>query len=207
MGGLGSGRRYHSGKNTTSDLRALDIRRLKHAGLLKPGISSGWYWSRNGVETASIRIHTEIDQIVLSYKTKNRFGEWEPKEYSVYLQQTPCNLGSHRVWFKCPGNGCGRRVAILYGGSIFACRHCHNLAYESQREKYDDRAMRRADSIRKKLGWTAGIANLAGGKPKGMHWKTYERLKAQHDAFAYRSWTGLADRLDLIKLHMKNIRY
>lgn len=205
MGGLGSGRRYHSGKKTTSDLRALDIRRLKHAGLLTTGKFSGWSWYRNDVEAASIRILAEIDRVVLSYKTKNRFGEWEPKEYSVYLERTPCHLGGHRIWFKCPGNGCGRRVAILYGGSIFACRHCHNLAYESQRETYDDRAMRRADTIRKRLSWTPGIANLAGGKPKGMHWRTYERLKAEHDAFAYTSWMGLANRLDLMKRHIKHV--
>ena len=60
---------------------------------------------------------------------------------------------------------------------MFACRHCQKCVYECQRETYDDREMRRADNIRKKLGWTAGIANLAGGKPKGMHWRTYERLK------------------------------
>lgn len=205
MGGLGSGRRYSSGKSTTSDLRALDIRRLKQAGLLAAGKSSGWYWSRNGVETASIRIQTEINRVVLSYKTKNRLGEWDYKEYSVYLERTPCHLGGRRIWFKCPGNGCGRRVAILYGGSIFACRYCHNLAYESQRETYDDRAMRRADTIRKKLSWTPGIANLAGGKPKGMHWKTYERLKAKHDAFAHKSWSSLAERIGLMKRHIKHI--
>jgi hypothetical protein len=27
--------------------------------------------------------------------------------------------------FICPAAGCGRRVAILYGGGNFACRHCY----------------------------------------------------------------------------------
>jgi len=104
MGGLGSGRRYHSGKKTTSDLRALDIRRLKHAGLLTTGKFSGWSWYRNDVEAASIRILAEIDRVVLSYKTKNRFGEWEPKEYSVYLERTPCHLNNFmRRTFKRTG--------------------------------------------------------------------------------------------------------
>jgi hypothetical protein len=31
--------------------------------------------------------------------------------------------------------GCGQRVAILYGGDIFACRHCYQLAYPSAREE------------------------------------------------------------------------
>lgn len=39
MGGILSGRRYHSGKDTTSNLRALDIRRLKQEGLLQTGKS------------------------------------------------------------------------------------------------------------------------------------------------------------------------
>ena len=89
-------------------------------------------------------------------------------------------------------------MAVLFGGSIFACRHCHDLAYDSQRETDDDRAMRRADTIRRRLGWGAGIANPEGGKPKGMHWRTFERLKAEHDAFANASWAGMAARLGLM---------
>lgn len=205
MGGFGSGRRYHGGKSTTSDFLSLDIRRLKKEGLLRPGMSSCWHWYRNGVETASIKIRSEKDRIILSYRSRSNRGDWQPMDYPVYLEWTPCNIGGRRVWFKCQRKGCGRRVAILYGGSSFYCRHCHNLVYESQRESYDDRAMRRADNIRRKLGWKAGIANPAGGKPKGMHWRTYERLKSKHDAFTYTSWTGMAERIVLMKRHLKHI--
>lgn len=44
----------------------------------------------------------------------------------------------------------------------------------SERETADDRAARRADRIRKKLGWEPGILNGDGWKPKGMHWNTAE---------------------------------
>jgi hypothetical protein len=47
MGGFGSGR-GQSGKDTTSDYRALDVRRLQRDGLLTPGRSFGWNWTRNG---------------------------------------------------------------------------------------------------------------------------------------------------------------
>ena len=40
----------------------------------------------------------------------------------------------------------GRRVAILYGSGIFACRHCDRLAYPSQHKTDDDRAGRQAFS-------------------------------------------------------------
>lgn len=197
MGGFGSGR-GRTGKDTTSDMQPLDIRRLQRDGMLTPGRSFGWRWLRNGEEVASIQMRTESDRVILNYRTRRRGGEWQQMDYPVYLEWTPCNLGGRRAWFRCPAQGCGRRVAILFGGSLFACRHCHNLAYECQRETDDDRAMRRADTIRRRLGWEAGIANPEGGKPKGMHWRTFDRLKAEYSAFANASWAGLAERLGLM---------
>ncbi|MCP4465727.1 MAG: hypothetical protein GY813_03115, partial [Halieaceae bacterium] len=85
-----------------------------------------------------------------------------------------------------------------YGGGIFACRHCRELAYPSQRETYDDRAARRADRIRDKLGWELGILNGDGWKPKGMHWSTFERLTVQHDAFVQISLGGIVQRFNML---------
>lgn len=196
MGGTGSGRHYGSGKYTTSEYRKIDIRELKKEGLLRPGKSSIWNWSRNGVRIASIEIKALLDRINLSYKIKNHNDEWEEKEYSVYLEWTECNLGGQRVWFTCPAKGCGARVAVLYGGAIFACRKCHDLAYVSQRESYSDRAMRRADKIREKMGWKPGIAYPKGVKPKGMHWRTFERLSYKYDRHALRSLDATAKWLE-----------
>jgi hypothetical protein len=67
-----------------------------------------------------------------------------------------------RAWFICPAVGCGRRVAILYGGSIFACRHCYQFAHASSREDAGDRATRRADKLRARLDWEPGILNGRG---------------------------------------------
>lgn len=69
---------------------------------------------------------------------------------------------------------CGRRAAILYGASAFACRHCLHLAYESQREAPHYRALHKAQAIHEKLGGT-GIIDDWLFKPKGMHWRTYSR--------------------------------
>jgi len=57
---------------------------------------------------------------------------------------------------------------------------------------------RRADRIRDKLGWEPGILNGNGRKPKGMHWNTFERLNAQHDAFVQVSLAGMAAKLNLV---------
>ncbi|WP_374338966.1 hypothetical protein [Leeia sp.] len=200
MGGFGSGRWQHA-KDTTSDMRALDIRRLQRDGQLTPGRVLGWHWSRNGEEVASIQIRTGVDRLILNYRSRSNGGEWQPMEYPVYLEWTPCNFGGRRVWFLCPARGCGRRVAILFGGPIFACRRCHKLAYQCQRETNGDRAMRRAETIRRRLGWEPGILNGEGWKPKGMHWCTFERLKAEHDAFAKASWAGIAELLGLMIGH------
>ena len=99
----------------------------------------------------------------------------------------------------------GAALAILFGGSIFACRHCHKLAYDCQRETDDDRAARRADTLRRRLGWEAGILNGDGGKPKGMHWRTFERLKARHDAYVGVSLAGMARRLGLMDRQLSEL--
>lgn len=206
MGGYGSGRRH--GKATTGDMLELDIRKLQRDGLLTPGRAFNWHWTRNGEEVASIQIRTEADRVVLNYRTRSSGGEWEAMEYPVYLRWTPCHLGGRRAWFICHAKGhggCGRRVAILFGGSIFACRHCHKLAYQCQRETDAYRAMRRADTIRLRLGWGAGVANPEGGKPKGMHWRTFERLKAEYAAFTNASFAGMAERLGLMKRRLEGL--
>jgi hypothetical protein len=83
-------------------------------------------------------------------------------------------------------------VAILYGGGIFACRRCYQLAYASAREDVCDRAARRADRLRARLGWEPGILNGNGGKPKWMRRRTFERLAAEHDQFVGQSMQAAA---------------
>ena len=202
MGGFGSGR-GQSGKDTTDNMRALDIRRLQRDGLLTPGRAFGWHWMVNGNEVASIQMRTEVDRVILNYRSRSNGGEWQPMEYPVYLEWTGLHFGGRRAWFLCPARGCGRRVAILFGGSIFACRHCHKLAYQCQRETDDDRAVRRADTIRRRLGWEPGILNGDGWKPKGMHWRTFERLKAEHDARVNVSLAGMMQRFKIAKPNLE----
>lgn len=199
MGGIGSGR-GPSSRRSTGDQRALDIRWLKRRDLLRPGLSFSVDWARNRQVVASILVEVDTDELVLSYRHQQFGGEWQSKNYPVALDWTPCNYGGRRAWFTCPAIGCGRRVATLYlgGSGIFACRHCWHLAYSSQREAIGDRAARRADRIRERLGWPAGILNPNGTKPKGMHWRTYWRLRAQHDALVTVSLRGMAERLGLL---------
>jgi hypothetical protein len=152
LGGLGSGNRYRFDKKTTTDeCRSLDIRRFHREGLLKPGHWFSWSWRRAEQEVASVGALVYEDKLVLSYRSKSG-GEWEDVREPVSLEWTPCNFGGERPWFVCPGVGCGRRVAVLYGpGKYFLCRHCYDLRYESQRKDKGHRALRRAQKIRQRL--------------------------------------------------------
>ena len=206
MGGFGSGR--HGGGRCTDDMRPLDVRKINRAGVLTPGRWFNWQWTCNDEVTASIGLRVEADRVVLNYRNQNRHhngGEWEPMNYAVLLDWTSCGFGGRRVWWRCPAVGCGRRVAVLYGGRLFVCRQCNRLAYRSQREADDDRATRRADKLRDRLGWEPGILNGDGGKPKGMHWRTYWRLYSQHNNACARVLVGIGARLDLLRERINGI--
>jgi hypothetical protein len=205
MGGVGSGRHWQFGaKDTTEDYRSIDVRRWKRDGLLHPGQAFGWQWSRHGEVVASIRVRTEPDRVILTYRHRSGGEDWKAGNYPVYLGWTDCHFGGQRPWFLCPARGCGRLVALLYGGGIFACRHCHELAYPSQRENMGDRAARKADRIREKLGWEPGILNGQGGRPKGMHWSTFEHLTSNHDQLvgtAISAMESMLSRLQSLETH------
>lgn len=182
MGGVGSGRYWGSGgRATTESYRRLDVRRLARDGALVPGASARIAWSIGGEPAGSLRTLATPEGVVLDYSSREYGGDWQARNYLVRIEHTGCGLGGSRPWFLCPARGCTRRVAILYGGPVFACRHCHRLAYPSTRESVGDRATRRADRIRDRLGWEPGILNGSGDKPKWMRWRTFERLTAEHD--------------------------
>jgi hypothetical protein len=205
MGGLGSGRPRGGGKATTNDRHALDVRRLHQQGWLQPGSKFRRQWRRRGKVVASIDIHVDEDRVTLSYTFQARGGPLTEHDYPVRLARTPCTYGGTRVWFLCPR--CARRVAILYmTHHLFACRHCGRLTYVSQRENAADRAARRADAIRKRLGWPLGIANPFGGKPKGMHWRTYQRLTNELFEWQRVAFEGYSEQMGQIERRLTCIR-
>lgn len=185
MGGMGSGRSWYGyRKKTTEDYHAIDVRYWYRQGLLIPKTSFTYRWFCNERNTGSICVCTKTDRVVLSYRYPVAGDDWQEKEYPVLLDWTPNHFGGKRPWFLCPAQGCGRRVAILYGGTMFACRHCYRLAYPSQRETKYNRAERQANKIREKLGWESGVLTPIGSKPKGMHWETFIRLFMKQNELA-----------------------
>ena len=191
-------------KSCTDDYRALDVRKIKSAGRLTPGQAFSWEWSRNGNTIGTINMQTDTDSVRLNYRQRAHGGEWKDMAYPVRLAYTPCHMGGHRVWWQCPAAGCSRRVAVLYGGTgIFACRHCYRLAYRSQR---DNNAYRPADKLRARLGWVPGVLNDSGGKPKGMHLKTYMRLQNEYHIKAGRAMADVSVMLGRINARVGRIK-
>ncbi len=132
MGGVGSGSWYRfNKKTTTNECQGIDVRYLHRNGLLKPGHSFSLRWLRAGRETGSIGGVAYGDRVTFFYRPRrDPDGEWQEVKETVELEWTACNFGGERPWFICPGAGCGRRVAVLYGpGRCFLCRHCYDLTY------------------------------------------------------------------------------
>ena len=201
MGGIGSGNRYRYGtKNTVEGRTSLDINRWARDGYLTAGRSFSWQWTWGDGSKSSINGRVDSAwSIRLIYRS--RYGgevDWTDVDYSVQLTRTPCRFGGERTWFLCPGRGCGRRVAKLYcAGRYYVCRYCGDLAYSSQREDAGDRALRRAQAIRKRLGGSANMCEFFPQKPKGMHWRTYERLRAQAEHHEYQTNIHMLEKFDM----------
>ena len=184
MGGLGSGRPSGSGRAKVESCRSLDVNRLHREGCLRSGWTGAWQWTRDGQRVASISLRTDDGVLYLTYRVSIGGGDWEDIGESVRIVRVACRYGGARPFFICPGvvNGraCGRRVANLYlPGRYFVCRHCNRLAYLSQSECGLDRALRRANRIRQRLGGDPGMASPFPKRPKGMWCRTYERLHRQ----------------------------
>lgn len=197
MGGRGSGRQSnYRGRPQTRDALPLDIRKITRKGLLVPGMRFSWQWLVNDLVVASISIRIGFRNIVaLAWRV---IGTGEVVEQWVQTHTSPCHLGGQRHWFTCPR--CGTRVAVLYAPSRdFICRRCGGLAYATQSEDRGDRAATKANKLRTRLGWEIGILNMDGPKPKGMHWKTYHRLKAEHDRLVEFSLSEMDNKLYMLK--------
>ncbi len=188
MGGIGSGRRWGYGGPTCDGHFSIDIRCLARNGWLKPGVVAVLNWHRRGQVVASVRYTSEDRGLSLFY---DQCAE------RIAFAWTRCHLGSERIWFRCPG--CATRVAILYHrAGRFRCRQCHGLTYRSQRKRPPERALRRAQNIRIRLG---GVANLTApfpDRPRYMRHRKYDHLRMVAEASEaawLRSMSCWADRL------------
>jgi hypothetical protein len=112
------------------------------------------------------------------FKVEYRGPNWPKRRPSqiIPVEWTRCHFGGLRPWFICL---CGKRTRKLFPGfSIYCCRECGNLAYESQLRGRKSRLYRKAQEIRRRLGDSGrpGIDAFPDRLP-GMWRKTYDRLR------------------------------
>ncbi len=196
MGGRGSGRRA-SRRATLDDWRKFDLRELRRQGCLQLNYSGSLRWTRNGRETGSVGFSVAADVLTLRYRTRNGNDEpWQDVCQRVPLVSTPQHLGGTRTWLGCPG--CQRRCAVLYGGQRFRCRICASVPYASQHEQADDRKLRRAQTIRMRLGGSSSTLDPFPAKPKGMRWTTYWRLHINTHSWTEASLLNTIKRVRLL---------
>lgn len=173
------------------EMLRLDVRKLHREGWLRPGLSFSLNWSMGGNPVGSISIFTSSDSIRLMYGTK----DGEQVDELVDLDRTPCNYGGTRTWFLCPR--CGRRVGVLFGGRRFWCRHCHGIAYAVENEDKLSRVLRRSNKLRERVQARAGTAYPVTFKPKGMHQRTFDRIRWQIQEIELGFWLAMGERFNL----------
>jgi len=185
MGGYGSGRQW--GKPTTGAALRLDVRWVARVGLIQPGAyrSMSVSWTSNGKPAGDITVRYDAhrpDELVLDYRARGQTeADWTDVRELIPLERTPCHYGGERVWCRCPG--CGSRRAVLYSlYGRFRCVPCNRLAYSVTREDRLYRLNRRGEKITERLGveseWVLNWL-IPPFKPKGMHWRTYDRLRRE----------------------------
>jgi hypothetical protein len=184
------------GKNTVEGCQFIDVLEWHRRGYLRAPRWFSWTLTRDSERVASINVETQTHAVTLKYRSRSYGEDWSDVEQRVPIAWTPCRFGGERPWFVCSvaANGmyCGRSVTKLYGaGRLFACRHCYQLAYASQQEPARRRGLRKSQKIRMRLGGSPNMLEDFPEKPKGMHWRTYERWGRVHAVAEKRSTIGL----------------
>ena len=96
----------------------------------------------------------------------------------IRVSWTRCHLGyGWRPWLHCPH--CQRRVAKLFNGlSGYFCRTCvGSPPYASQTKSAQSRLHFAACKLRLRLGGLASLSEPFPERPRGMHRRTYSRLR------------------------------
>ena len=181
MGGYGSGRQ--GGRPTVESAWRFDIDALVRAGAIKPGayvegsLYLPSYDDELAIEFESSATNPRNSWLRLRYAIRDYWtGEQHQIDDKIYLTASCPWFGGQRWWFVCPNEN--QRVRKLYlprGARRFRSRGAYRLAYASQRETVQDRARRRDDKLRRRLGDDRMDGHYPK-KPSRMRWATYNRI-------------------------------
>ena len=66
------------------------------------------------------------------------------------------------------------------------------------------RGLEKAQKIRMRLGGSPNMLETFPEKPKGLHWRTYDRLRRAHDMAQERSMIGLMQFINRVRSERQN---
>ena len=149
----------YGGKTMVESCQSIDVLHWNRLGYFRYSPWFSWVRTRDGERLASVAIRHH--SVILKYRNRSYGEDWSDVEQWVTIAWTPCRFGGERPWLVCSaesnGVDCGRRVTKLYSvGGLFACRHCHRLAYESQQESTRHRYSRTARDASSAFGQAIG---------------------------------------------------
>jgi hypothetical protein len=144
MGGLGSGFHVHVGaKRTVEECLSVSAGILARGGVFRAGARVAGNLRYSGDRSVGFRAWTDEQghgsiTFTFTWHARACGGQgWDQgHRCSVGLTSTTLPHGGRRWWFLCPF--CDRRRGKLYlpsGDAGFACRVCHELAYQSTRDR------------------------------------------------------------------------
>jgi hypothetical protein len=133
--------------------------------------------------------------IDFAHETRDTSGP-QPIRYRIWLNWSRPHYGGRRYWFCCLGTGDrASKLFLPHGGHRFLSRRAYRLGYACQRESRSDRLTRKARNLHRALGGDGeALGQDAPDKPKGMHWRTYERKVARWQAAEERADEALLCR-------------
>ncbi len=169
----------------------LSLSKLMCDQMVRPGVSTfgtlNWTIVGSGEKVASMHYQTDMavdhGRLRLRYTTTRYGDEKILSDYWIQLITTAQPFGGLRWWFVCPYRGA--RASKLYlpqGATRFASRGSYRMTYRSQCEAPHDRALSRAQDMRRELGGSMCLDDMMPDKPKWMRWPTYERKTARIEA-------------------------
>ena len=148
---------------------ALDVSALQRIGAFQQG---NWIFEASLRWPKIRRLRTSQSRIELELRNHACFQ-------LIPVSWTQCHLGGRRPWLHCAH--CNRRVGKLFRGlGGYFCRPClGNPIYASQSKSTGARRHFEACKLRLRLGGDASLTTPFPERPRGMHRKTYVRLRSR----------------------------
>jgi hypothetical protein len=171
----------------------LDVRELQRAGIFR----DGWVTLRPFLRWSGI-VQMRAARYLIQLELSNQVT---PQQ--IRVSWTRCHFGGDRPWLHC--SFCKRRVAKLFHGmGAYFCRPCiGNPIYASQAKSTQSRRHFEACKLRLRLDGIASLTAPFPERPRGMHRKTYARLRHRGEKLE----AGLSARLRAKPADYPNLIY